>query len=92
MEQAVMDTKVVHRMRLCAAMVGGAGLIALGGTAVYGMQDLTVAAAGHASGTTAVTSTPPTAPLTEKAVPSITGPAPLYAGEDPDTNPQAPIP
>jgi hypothetical protein len=25
-------------------------------------------------------------------VPSITGPAPLFAGEDPDTNPQAPIP
>jgi hypothetical protein len=25
-------------------------------------------------------------------VPAITGPAPLYAGEGPDSNPQAPIP
>jgi len=86
-----MNTNAVHRMRLCAAMLGGATLIALGGMAMYFTQEAHMSAAGSSTGATAV-STPPTAPATEKAVPRITGPAPLYAGEDPDTNPQAPIP
>jgi hypothetical protein len=73
-------------------MVGGGALIALGGIAVHYTQDAQVTAAGSSTAATAVTSTPPTAPAIEKAVPAITGPAPLYAGEDPDTNPQAPIP
>lgn len=73
-------------------MVGVGALIALGGMAAHRAQDAQVSAAGSSSGATAAPSTPPTAPATEKAVPRITGPAPLYAGEDPDTNPQAPIP
>lgn len=81
-----------HRMRLYVAMVGVGALIALGGLAVNRTQEAQVSAAGSSTGATAVTSVPPTAPATEKAVPRITGPAPLYAGEDPDANPQAPIP
>ncbi|HYZ69045.1 MAG TPA: hypothetical protein VE666_14810 [Mycobacterium sp.] len=87
-----MNTKTVQSMRLCAAMVGGGALIAFGGVAVFSTQDTQVSAARSSTGATAVTSTPPTAPSIEKAVPAITGPAPLYAGEAPDSNPQAPIP
>ena len=85
-----MSQKVVHNMRLCAAVIGGGAMIALGGVAVYCMQGEQVTAAGNSS--VAATTTPPTVPAIEKAVPSITGPAPLYAGEAPDSNPQAPIP
>jgi hypothetical protein len=87
-----MSEKVVQKMRLCAAIVGGGAMIALAGVAVYGMQGVQVITAKSASGATAITTTPPTAPAIAKAVPSITGPAPLYAGEGPDSNPQAPIP
>lgn len=87
-----MNMNAVHRLRLRAAMVGVGALIALGILAVHGAQDVQVSAAGSSTGASAAPSTPPSAPATEKAVPRITGPAPLYAGEDPDTNPQAPIP
>jgi len=92
MEQTVMSLMVVQKMRLCAAVVGCGPMIALGGATVYCMQGAQVTAAGHSSGGTPATSTPPTAPAIEKAVPSITGPAPLYAGEAPDSNPQAAMP
>jgi hypothetical protein len=85
-----MSEKVIHNMRLCAAVIGGGAMIALGGVAVYGTQGERVSAAGSSSAP--VTTTEPSVPAIEKAVPSITGPAPLYAGEDPDTNPQAAIP
>ena len=83
---------VVQKMRLCAAIVGGGAVVALSGVAVYGMQGVQVTTAKSSSGATAITTTLPTVPAIEKAVPSITGPAPLYAGEGPDSNPQAPIP
>jgi hypothetical protein len=85
-----MSQKVVHKVRLCAAVIGGGAVIALGCVAVYGAQGEQVTAAGSTSAP--VTTTEPTAPAIEKAVPGITGPAPLYAGEAPDSNPQAPIP
>jgi hypothetical protein len=85
-----MSQKVVRKVRLCAAVIGGGAMIALGGVAVYCTQDEQLTAAGNSSAP--VTTTEPTAPAIEKAVPSITGPAPLYAGEAPDSNPQAPIP
>jgi hypothetical protein len=86
-----MNQSVVRKMRLCAAIVGSGAVIALGGAALYCTQGAQVTAAGSSSGATPVT-TPPTAPAIAKAVPSITGPAPLFAGEAPDSNPQAPIP
>ena len=87
-----MSEKVVQKMRQCAAIVSGGAIVVLGGVAVYGMQGVQVVTAKSSSGATAITTTPPTAPAIAKAVPSITGPAPLYAGEGPDSNPQAPIP
>jgi hypothetical protein len=92
MEYTVMNQSIVQKLRLCAAIVGTGAVVALGGLAVYCMQDAHVTAAGSSSGAAPVTTTPPTAPAIAKAVPSITGPAPLYAGEAPDSNPQAPIP
>jgi hypothetical protein len=93
MELTGMSRLVVQRMRLCAAIVGGGAMIALGGVAVFYMQDAQVTAAGDSSGASPVTTTtPPTAPAIAKAEPSITGPAPLYAGEAPNSNPQAAIP
>jgi hypothetical protein len=85
-----MSQKVVHKVRLCAAVIGGGAMIALGGVAVYWTHGEQVTAAGNASAP--VTTTEPTVPAIEKAVPGITGPAPLYAGEAPNSNPQAAIP
>jgi hypothetical protein len=85
-----MSQKVVHKVRLCAAVIGGGAMIALGGVAAYCTQGEQVTAAGSSSAP--VTTTEPTVPAIEKAVPSITGPAPLYAGEAPNSNPQAAIP
>jgi hypothetical protein len=85
-----MSQRIIHELRLCAAVIGGGAMIALSGVAVYYMQDAQIIAAGSSSAP--VTTTPPTAPAIEKAVPTITGPAPLYAGEAPNSNPQAAIP
>jgi hypothetical protein len=85
-----MSQKIIHNMRLCAAILGSGALIILGGGAVYCTQGGQVRAAGSSSAP--VTTTEPTVPAIEKAVPSITGPAPLYAGEAPNSNPQAAIP
>jgi uncharacterized MnhB-related membrane protein len=92
MERTHMSLTVIQKMRLYAAVIGSGAVIALAGAAVYCMQGADVTAAGSSSAATAITTTPPTAPAIEKAVPSITGPAPLYAGEAPDSNPQAAIP
>jgi len=92
MERTIMSLTVIQKMRLCAAVVGGGAVIALTGAAVYYTQGADVTAAGNSSGASAVTSTPPNVAAIEKAVPSITGPAPLFAGEAPDSNPQAAIP
>jgi len=87
-----MKLRPIQQLRLCAALMGSGALIVLGGAAVFHTQGADVTAAGSSSGAGPATSTPPTKPAITKAVPSITGPAPLYAGEGPDSNPQAPIP
>jgi hypothetical protein len=86
-----MGVRVIQKMRLCAAVIGGGAVIALAGAAVYFMQGADVTAAGSSSGATAVTTTSTVTAL-QKAVPYITGPAPLFAGEAPGANPQAPLP
>jgi hypothetical protein len=40
------------------------------------------------AGSTTTLSTPPATPATQMAVPAIRGPAPLFVGEAPDSNPQ----
>ena len=90
MELTIMNQKVVQNVRLCAAVIGSGAMVALGAVAVYCTQGEQVTAAGSSSAP--ITTTEPTLPAIEKAVPSITGPAPLYAGEAPNSNPQAAIP
>jgi hypothetical protein len=91
MEQTDMGLTVVQKMRLGTAILGGGAMIAVGGVAVYCTQGAEFTATGD-SGATPTTTTPPTTPAVAKAEPSITGPAPLYAGQAPNSNPQAGIP
>ena len=86
-----MSLTVVEKIRLGAAIAGGGAMIAVGGVAVYCTQSAAVTTLGD-SAATPTTSTPPTAPPIAKAEPSITGPAPLFAGQNPNSNPQAGIP
>lgn len=77
-------------IRAYSAGFGCSAVIALAGVAVYAVpagQDVTTTA-----DETTVVTTPPESPDVAKAVPGITGPAPLFAGEAPDSNPQSPIP
>jgi hypothetical protein len=67
-------------------------VVAFGALAVVFDQSPAFAASGSSGGSVATPTTPPAVPLITKAVPSITGPAPLYAGEDPDSNPAAAFP
>ena len=48
MEQTDMTMTVVPKLRLCAAIVGGGAMIALGGIAVYCTQSAEVTASGDA--------------------------------------------
>jgi hypothetical protein len=77
---------------MCAAVTGAGAVVMLAGLGVASAQSPQIAAAGSTGGSAATPTTPPAAPLITKAEPAITGPAPLYAGEDPDSNPQAAIP
>jgi hypothetical protein len=83
-----MNTNTLRGLRGCAAIVGCGAAIAmawLGG-------DVTTSSRLQATipdGQAIAVSTPPSTPAITKAVPTITGPAPLYAGEGPDTNPQS---
>jgi hypothetical protein len=69
--------------------------VIIGGSAVIGAGALYVGVTSQASEIdTAKTSivsftAPPSTPSVSVAVPSITGPAPMWAGEAPNTNPQA---
>ena len=67
---------------LAAAVVGGAALLTMGALAV------SIDQGPRAAGATVTATTPTTAPAITMAVPSIKGPAPLFAGEAPDANPQ----
>jgi hypothetical protein len=91
MEQTDMSLTVVQKIGLGAAIVGGGAMIAVGGVAVYGTQGAPVTVSAD-SGATPATTTPPTTPAIASAAPSITGPAPLFAGQAPNSNPQAAIP
>ncbi len=76
-------------MKSLAAVVGGAALLTMGALAVSIDQGPTAAHADASpAGATVTATTPTTAPAITMAVPSIKGPAPLFAGEAPDANPQ----
>jgi hypothetical protein len=76
-------------MKSVAAVIGGAALVTMGALAVTIDSGPPPAHVNASSvGATVTATTPPTEPAIEMAVPSITGPAPLFAGEAPDANPQ----
>jgi hypothetical protein len=88
-----MNRSVLSKLKIYAAVVGGSAVVVLGVLAGHFTQNPQMAASGSSGGSPATTSTtPPTAPAIEKASPAITGPAPLYAGQAPNSNPQAGIP
>ncbi|PXX02504.1 hypothetical protein C8E89_12450 [Mycolicibacterium moriokaense] len=87
-----MSRKVTAKLRMCAAVAGSCAIATLGALAVTFTQNPQVAASGSSGGSVTTSTTPPAAPVITKAEPAITGPAPLYAGQAPNSNPQAAIP
>jgi hypothetical protein len=71
-----------------AAVVGGSAVVAVGAlSAALGTTAGANAAVVDIGSTTTMGPPPATESITE-AVPAIRGPAPLWAGEAPDSNPQ----
>jgi hypothetical protein len=80
-----------RNVKLAAAILGGSAAVTAGAlsAAIVPQQGANVVTRDVViAGATSTLSTPPTAPATKMAVPAITGPAPLWAGEAPDSNPQ----
>ena len=86
-----MNSRSGRKTRLMAAVVGGGAVMAVGAlsaslTPMSGANEADSDIVNVGSTTTATT--PPAAPSIAVAVPAIRGPAPLFAGEAPDANPQ----
>jgi hypothetical protein len=80
-----------NKVKLAAAIVGGTAAVAAGALSVALVPQQGAGAVTRdvvIAGATSTFSTPPSAPATGMAVPAIHGPAPLWAGEAPDSNPQ----
>lgn len=74
-------------VKLAAAIIGGsalAGIVALCAGLDPDSSDTT-----SADSTIVSFTAPPSTPTVAVAVPGITGPAPMWAGEAPNANPQA---
>ena len=84
-----MNTQFAEKLRIPAAIAGCGAVVAFGALGVMFAQTPQIAASGSSNVSPAGTTTPLAQPLITKAEPSITGPAPLYAGEGPDSNPAA---
>jgi hypothetical protein len=80
-----------RNLKVTAAIMGGAAAVTAGAlsAALLPQQSANVVTRDVVvAGATSTLSTPPTAPATGMAIPAIKGPAPLWAGEAPDSNPQ----
>jgi hypothetical protein len=78
-----------RNVKLTAAILGGSAVVTVGAlSASLGQQQSANVNGVVIAGSTSTLSTPPKEPGIKMAVPSITGKAPLWAGEAPDTNPQ----
>jgi hypothetical protein len=82
-----MGSNSVGRLRMSAAAIGGCAMFALVALAAHDGRVSPLHAAAAPDGQAITVSTPSETPAITKAVPTITGPAPLFAGEAPDTNP-----
>lgn len=71
-------------VKLASVIVGGCA--ALGAVAVYAGVAAPESHIDVAKSTIRSTTAPPSTPTIAVAVPAITGPAPLYAGQDPGHN------
>jgi hypothetical protein len=79
-----------RNVKLAAAILGGSAAVTAGALSAALVPQGANAVKYDVvnAGATSTFSTPPTAPATGMAIPSIKGPAPLWAGEAPDSNPQ----
>jgi len=72
-------------VKLAAAIIGGSAVV--GAVALYAGVTAPASQIDVAKSTIRSTTAPPSTPTVAVAVPAITGPAPLFAGQDPNTNP-----
>jgi hypothetical protein len=77
-----------RNVKMMAAILGGSAAVTAGALSAALVPQQGVKYNVVNAGSTSTFSTPPTAPATGMAIPSIKGPAPLWAGEAPDSNPQ----
>jgi len=74
-------------VKLATVIIGGCAVIGAG--AVYAGVIAPESHINVAKSTIRSTTAPPSTPTIAVAVPAITGKAPLFAGQDPNTNPAA---
>lgn len=87
-----MILKGTAKLKVCAAVAGSAAVVTLAALGMTLSHSPQMYASGSSGGSVTTSTTPPTVPVITKAEPSITGPAPLYAGQAPNSNPQAAMP
>lgn len=83
-----MNSTSRRNVRMTAAIVGGSAIVAVGGLSAALGTTAGANAAVIDIGSTTTMATPPATPSITEAVPAMRGPAPLWAGEAPDSNPQ----
>ena len=76
-------------VKLASAIIGGSAVI--GALALYAGVTSHTSQIDTAKSSIVSFTPPPSTPTIAVAVPSITGPAPMWAGEAPNSNPQAPV-
>jgi hypothetical protein len=86
MEHVDVNTNNRKNVKLLSAVIGGSAVVALGGlTMAFGQIPVGAPVVAKSTtmtiGSTATTTTPPTAPAIPMAVPTIKGPAPLPSEE-----------
>lgn len=74
-------------VKLASVIIGGSAVI--GAAALYAGVTLHGAEIDTAKTSIVSFTAPPSTPTVSVAVPGITGPAPMWAGEAPNSNPQA---
>lgn len=73
-------------MKLAGAVIGGSAVI--GAVALYAGVTAPSSQVDTAKSSIVSFTPPPSTPSVSVAVPGITGPAPMWAGEAPNSNPQ----
>ena len=74
-------------MKVASVVIGGSAVI--GAVALYAGVTSPARQVDTAKSSIVSFTAPPSTPTVAVAVPSLTGPAPMWAGEAPNSNPQA---